>query len=426
VIALGQARQRVLEQFTELPSRRVLLDQARRCVLADAIIAREAVPPFANSAMDGYALRAEDVTRAPTRLNVVGTIMAGDAPTIGLGPGDAVRIMTGAPLPTGADTVCMFEHTLSDDNSGIVVIENPMAAGTNVRLAGEDVAAGAGLFPAGTEVTPAHLGVLASLGMTTVCVHPHPVVGVLSSGDELVEGPAPLRPGKIRDANRPALLAAVQEAGCDTIDLGIVSDDQSAMTAAVEDAATRCDALIISGGVSVGDRDMVKVVLDKLTAGAMEWLQVAIRPAKPLAFGILAGTGTPVVGLPGNPVSAVVGFELFVRPGLRRMAGHRHLERPIVVATADADLDRRRDGKLHLVRVIATTGPGGQFRLRPSGGQGSHQLRAMAAANALALVPDCDGVRRGDQVTALLLDTGGLTTAGLVDLEAVACQPVHR
>jgi molybdopterin molybdotransferase len=237
------------------------------------------------------------------------------------------------------------------------------------------------------------------VGATTVDAVPRARVGVLSTGDELTSAPGDLRPGQIRDSNRPMLLALVAQAGWTPVDLGSAPDDEAAITAAVERGVADCDAILTSGGVSVGDFDYVKVVLDRL--GDMHWWQVAVKPAKPLAFGTVGST--PVFGLPGNPVSAMVSFELFARPALRQMTGHRDLYRPELPAIADEPLRRHPDGKLHLVRVVATTDDDGRLHVRSSGGQGSHLLRAMALANALALLPDGDGVDAGATVKVVLL-----------------------
>jgi molybdenum cofactor synthesis domain-containing protein len=246
---------------------------------------------------------------------------------------------------------------------------------------------------------PGHLGVLASLGYRRVPVFRRARVGVLSTGDELVDDGSPLRPGQIRDSNRPTLVAMVHQSGCDAVDLGVVADDEAAITAVLERGLAECDALVTSGGVSMGDFDYIKVVLDRM--GAMEWWQVAIKPAKPLAFGVVSGK--PVFGLPGNPVSSMVSFELFARPALRRMMGHRDPFRPTVEAVADEVLRRRPDGKVHFVRVIAATGDDGRWHVRSSGGQASNLLRAMALANALAIVPDGDGIDEGGDVEVMLL-----------------------
>ena len=325
----------------------VPLADALGLVLAADVVAGEPVPPFANTAMDGYAVRAADTAGAPVRLRVVGDLPAGHAPTTAVGPGEAIRIMTGAPIPPGADAIVMVERTARDGDDG-VRIEVAATAGDHIRPAGGDVHDGDEVFTAGAVLTPAHLGVLASLGMTDVPVHRRLRVGVLSTGDELREGAVVLEPGQIRDSNRPMLLALVAEAGAEPVNLGIGRDDEAAVTAAFRDAAARCDAIITSGGVSVGDYDVVKAVLDRL--GVLEWWQVAIRPAKPLAFGTI--DGTPIFGLPGNPVSSHVSFELFARPALLQMMGtsrdratRRHRGR----RRADAAPGRRAD----LVRPCA-------------------------------------------------------------------------
>ncbi|HWD71108.1 MAG TPA: gephyrin-like molybdotransferase Glp [Actinomycetota bacterium] len=399
MIPLAIARQTVLDTCAPLPARQIPLDEALGCVSSEAIVAHEAVPAFANTAMDGYAVRAADTEGAPVRLLVVGTLAAGTAPSTALGAGQAVRIMTGAPIPPGCDAVVMVERTHTD--GAAVIVEQPARPGDHLRLPGEDVAAGQEVFPPRTTLGAGHLGVLASLGHTSVAAFPRARVGVLSTGDELVEGGAPLQPGQIRDSNRHTLLALLDASGCEPIDLGIARDSEAAITSAVEGALPTCDAVLASGGVSMGDFDYVKVVLDRLSAGSMRWMQVAIRPAKPFAFGVLEGR--PVFGLPGNPVSSMVSFELFARPGLRALMGHDQLDRVHVEAVADEDLRRHPDGKLHLARVIATPGVDGRFHVRSSGGQASHQLSAMALANALALLPDGEGVGAGESVTTMLL-----------------------
>ncbi|HEX2191843.1 MAG TPA: gephyrin-like molybdotransferase Glp [Acidimicrobiales bacterium] len=403
MIPLEEARAVVLDGCPPLAPRDVPLLAAAGCVTAEAVVADEDVPPFANTAMDGYAVRATDTDGPPVRLRVVGTLAAGSPPrTTPIGPGEAVRIMTGAPMPPGADAVVMVERTRAEEGGASVVIEAAAGPGQHVRGAGEDLRAGQVVCEPGTALSPGHLGVLASVGRETVCVVPRPRVGVLSTGDELVAGAGPLRPGQIRDSNRPTLLALAGASGCEPFDLGLVGDDEEALVAALERGVVACDAIVTSGGVSVGDYDYVKAVLDRL--GEMHWWQVAIKPAKPLAFGRI-GT-TPVFGLPGNPVSSMVSFELFARPALRRMMGHTVLDRPRVPAVADEDLRRRPDGKLHLVRVVAATAEDGRWHVRSSGGQASHLLHAMARANALALVPDGDGVAAGDEVEVMLLRSG--------------------
>jgi molybdopterin molybdotransferase len=403
VIPLEEARRAILAECQPLHPRAVPLADALGCATSVAVTSDEAVPPFANTAVDGFAVLAADVAAVPVTLAVVATLPAGADPAgLHADPGQAIRIMTGAPMPDGADAVVMVEDTTVDDEK--VTISRAAKPGDHVRPPAEDVAPGDVVFGPGTELTARHLGVLASIGFQRVPVHPRPRVGVLSTGDELVADGRPLRPGQIRDTNRPMLLALVEQAGCTAVDLGLVADDEAAVTEVIERGLAECDALVTSGGVSMGDFDYVKVVLERI--GRMHWWQIAIKPAKPLAFGVVGGGvdgGKPVFGLPGNPVSSLVSFELFARPALRRMMGHRQLDRPRVKAIADEPFRRRPDGKLHLVRVSATFEGDGRVHVRSSGGQASNLLRAMALANALALVPDGEGFEAGADVEALLL-----------------------
>jgi molybdopterin molybdotransferase len=403
VIPLGQARALVLAGCRPLEPRPVALADALGCVTAAAVVSGENVPPFANTAMDGYAVRGADTATAtdarPARLALVGTLAAGARSSVAVGPGQAVRIMTGAPIPPGADAIAIVEVTAPDGDA--VMVRQPAVPGRHIRHPGEDIAAGQAVFPARTLLGPGHLGVLASIGREKVDVYPRARVGVLSTGDELVEGGVPLQPGQIRDSNRLTLLSLCRQSGFDAVDLGRAPDDEELIAGAISDAVAGCDALVTSGGVSMGDFDYVKKVLDQM--GRMEWMQVAIRPAKPLAFGLVSGK--PVFGLPGNPVSAMVSFELFARPGLRQMMGYRPdmLDRPRLRGVCDEPMPRRPDGKLHLARVVAVPGEDGRFHVHSSGGQESHMLRAMAEANALALLPDGDGIGAGGAVDLLLL-----------------------
>ena len=397
MISLDDARDYVLAGCTRLGEVEVSLADALGCVAAERVEATEPVPPFANTAMDGYAVRAADTAGAPVELDVVGFIAAGASGEGEVGPGQAIRIMTGAPMPDGADAVVMVERTVELDG-GRVRIETEVAPGTAVRPAGDDLAPGDHVVDAGTPLTPAHLGLLATVGRSSVRIVRRPVVGVLSTGDELVDGDAPLGAGQIRDSNRPTLLALVRQAGFEAFDLGTARDDEAAITEALEHAVSVCDAVITSGGVSMGDLDYVKVVLDRI--GDMRWMQVAIKPAKPLAFGTV--DGTPVFGLPGNPVSSAVSFELFARPGLRKLAGHTELVRPAIRALAGEPLLRTPDDKVHFVRVVATV-EDGRHVVRSAGGQGSHQLAGLAAANGLAVLPDGYGVIERGDVDLLLL-----------------------
>ena len=397
VIPLDEARSYVLDRCSPLPAVMVPIPEADGLVLRSAVAATEDVPPFDNTAMDGFAVRAMDTDGAPTELAVVGTLAAGVAPTTTIGAGQAMRIMTGAPMPPGADAVVMVERTAAggDDRVRVEVTVEP---GNHVRRAGDDLVAGDEVFGAGTSLTPAHLGVLASIGATEVEVGRRPRVGVVSTGDELVAPGAALGPGQIRDSNRVALLAALAELGVEPIDLGLIADDEDRIRDALTAGISSCDALCTSGGVSMGDFDYVKTALDDVAD--MRWMQVAIKPAKPFAFGVAGAV--PVFGLPGNPVSSLVSFELFARPALRRMMGHRDLERLHVLAEAVDGLPRRSDGKTHFVRV-ALERDGRGFVARSAGGQGSHQMRAMADADGLAILRDGPGIEPGGSVTVMVL-----------------------
>ena len=403
MISLEEAQRVVREGVAPHPMREVPIREALGCVLAADVIAREAIPPFANTSMDGYALIASDTVDAPVTLRVVGEIAAGVVADRAVGPGEAMRIMTGAPMPAGADAVVMVEETST--NGGEVTIASSARPGQFVRSVGEDVAVGDVVLVRGTTLRSAHLGVLASLGMVRVPVYPRIRIGVLSSGDELVEGDAELRPGQIREANKELLVALVTRANAIPIDLGLVRDTEEALVSAFVDGAARCDAIITSGGVSMGDYDLVKATLDKL--GEMQWMQIAIQPAKPFAFGRLTDGGreVPVFGLPGNPVSSMVSFELIARPAILKMMGHGTIDRPLIAALADVALSRRAgDGKVNWQRVVVKFGDDGRLHARSTGAQGSHQLANSAAANALVRLPDGPGAAVGDEIEVLLLD----------------------
>jgi molybdenum cofactor synthesis domain-containing protein len=414
MIPLDEAQRFVLGLCAPLPTVELALDDVLGCVLSETVVATEQVPSFANSSMDGYAVRADDTSGAPVSLVVIGSVMAGHPLEQTVGPGQAARIMTGAPLPLGADAVCMIEETETASDGRSVIIGRAVQPGAFVRQPGRDVDIGDVIAAAGTVLAPAHLGVLANQGARSVKVHRRPRVGVLSTGDELFSGTGPLPPGKIRDANRHTLLGLLRREGWDGVDLGIVGDDESALVESLSAAASSCDAILTSGGVSVGDLDLVRVVLEKLSAGKMRWMQVAIRPAKPFAFGLLADSATPVFGLPGNPVSAMVSFELFVRPALRRLGGHRVLHRPIVSATSAADLRREADGKLHLLRAHVSLDDLTSWRVSTTDGQ----VRSMSEANSLILLPDGTGVLAGERVTVLLIDPDRLSPDTSIVLHA--------
>lgn len=404
MISLDEARAHVLDQIPVADPISVALADAGGLVLAADVVAGETVPPFANTAMDGFAVVAADTSAAPVTLDVVGTVAAGAAADRAIVAGEAMRIMTGAPMPPGADAVVMVERTNYDETAGRVEVEITVPSGNHVRGAGEDVRPGDLLFEAGTQLGAGHLGVLASVGVTTVMAYPRPRVGVVSTGDELVDDGRPLAPGEIRDSNRLTLLTMLEESGFDAIDLGLARDNEDAIETAFRDGVARCDAVLSSGGVSMGAFDYVKVVLDRI--GAMRWMQIAIKPAKPFAFGLV--DGTPIFGLPGNPVSSMVSYELFARPGLRKMAGQSALLRPARRAISADDLGRHDDGKTHFLRMNGGPDDTGRWHVRKLGGQGSHQLTGMANATALAVVPDQVDIQVGDEVDIIPLGTLGL------------------
>ena len=402
MIPLEEARAYVLARVEALPARRVPLEETLGLVLAEAVSSSEPIPAFANTAMDGYALRAADTVGAPVELEVVGTIGAGDDGSLRVGAGQAARIMTGAPIPPGADAVVKVELTSpAGGATERVRVEVSVTAGNHVRHPGEDVAAAERVLEAAMVVTPGRVGLLAAVGAYEVAAHGRPRVGVLSTGDELADTPGPLRRGQIRDTNRRTLLGLVSEAGFEGVDLGIAPDRPDDISGAFRAGAAECDAVLSSGGVSMGDFDYVKVVLDRM--GDMRWMQIAIKPAKPFAFGMV--DGTPVFGLPGNPVSSMVSFELLAKPALRAMAGHGpdDLGPALVRAVSDDKLRRGRDGKTHFVRVAATRDERGVLHVTRSGGQGSHQLAAMTRADALAVVPDGARAGVGDPVDVIVL-----------------------
>ena len=408
MIPLDEAQLFVWGHCPPLPVIETSPTNAAGYVLAGDVVAPEEVPPFANTAVDGYAVVAADLADAsaanPVELPVVGEVAAGAYTDHVLRPGEAIRIMTGAPIPAGADAVVMVEETERLDGGARVAIRTAVPAGAAVRAAGSDIAAGQTVLTAGTVVTPAVVGVLAGVNAQAVRVHRRARVAVLATGDELITDGSPLGPGQIRETNLSMLVAALADAGCNVDDFGVVPDDEQRLEAVLRQAAAECDAIVTSGGVSMGDYDVVKAVLGRIAE--MHWMQIAIKPAKPFAFGLLttgAGTATPVFGLPGNPVSALVSFEMLARPALRQMMGHTRIGRPRVVAVADAGITRRADGKLHLDRMIAEWGSDGRCHVRAAAAQGSHQLHATAAANAIAEVPDGTGVAPGGDVIVQLL-----------------------
>jgi molybdopterin molybdotransferase len=406
VISLEEARAIVLGYAHRLPSTRVALLDGLGCVLATDVHARGNVPPFDTTAMDGYAVHTGDTAGAtptqPVRLPVLGTIFAG-APAPALPAGSVWKIMTGAPVPPGADAVIPVEDS---DGASIGEVELRTAArlGAHIRSAGSNIAAGSRVLRAGTVLGPIQIGVLAGIGVRTIEVLPRPRVGVLVTGDELVADERDLQPGEIYESNQDMLLALLTEAGCIPIDLGIVADDEDQLRARLDEASQRCDAIVTSGGVSMGDADPVKALLSARPRS--QWMQIAIRPAKPFLLSELDGPQRPVplFGLPGNPVSAFVSFELLVVPALAQLSG-RSPDRTLVTAIADVAMaNERGDTRTTYLRVSTAFGPDGRLHARPvSGGQESHQLAASADATALAQLPDGTRVEIGDDIAVLLL-----------------------
>ncbi len=403
MISLEDAQSHVMESIKTLESENVHLLQGRNKVITEPIMSNESIPPFDNTAVDGYAVRAIDTKGAsqetPISLRVLETIAAGKPPTFNIQSGECSKIMTGAPIPDGADAVVMVEWTEQQGNDSDVIIKEEVSEGQHIRRSGEDLEPGDLVIPEGTLLNAAHLGLLASLGIYQITILRTPTVGIFSTGDELIEGSQPLEPGQIRDSNRFSLLALLERDGFQTIDFGLIPDSEAAIEQTIKKAEDTCDALITTGGVSMGDFDYVKVVLNRL--GEMRWMQVAIKPAKPLAFGVV--NELPVFGLPGNPVSSMVSYELFARPALRKMSGNKNPYRAIFEGKAAQDFLRKPDGKTHFFRVSADVGEGTP-KIQSAGHQGSHQLTGMAGANALAILPDGNGVIQESTLEFLFLD----------------------
>lgn len=377
--------------MTPLGVEEVALEYASGLALAEPIPAPRSLPSFSNSALDGYAVRAEDVSQAPVDLEVIEEIAAGSIPTTKLGPGQAMRIMTGAPLPAGADAVIGIEDT--SVVAGRSRIGKAVPAGNAVRPAGEDIQAGAVVFEAGTRLTPVRVGVLAALGISAPRVFRRPRVAVLSTGAELATG-GKAQPGQILDSNRPMLLAALRELDVVPIDLGLVGDDASQLASRLQQAAASTDVIITSGGVSVGDHDLTRKVVAEL--GSIELWQVAMQPGRPFAFGRVGAV--PFFGLPGNPVSALVGFEQLVRPGLLAMLGSRFRFRPRVGGRLTHAVTGNPE-KTVFVRVTTELREP-TWWATPIEGQGSHMLVQASRADAFAVLPPGTGaIAAGNEVS---------------------------
>ncbi|MFD8503804.1 gephyrin-like molybdotransferase Glp [Streptomyces sp. NPDC059687] len=402
-----------------------LLD-AQGCVLVDDVTVPVSLPPFDNSSMDGYAVRVADVAGAseefPAVLTVVGDVAAGSAGAMRVGPGEAARIMTGAPLPPGAEAVVPVEWTdgglgggpvsgmparsLSPEGaSGQVRVHRPAEARAHVRDKGSDVKAGDLALEAGAVLGPPQIGLLAAIGRGTVRVRPRPRVVVMSTGSELIPPDEELAAGQIYDSNSFALTAAARDAGAIAYRVGAVADDADTLRSTVEDQLVRADLVVTTGGVSVGAYDVVKEALSSVgdedePGGGIEFRKLAMQPGKPQGFGSIGPDHTPLLALPGNPVSSYVSFELFVRPAIRTLMGLQEVHRPRVkaVLTADKALTSP-EGRRQFLRGKYADG-----QVTPVGGAGSHLVAALAHADALIVVPeDHTSVEPGAEVEVVLL-----------------------
>ncbi len=405
--SLEKAQRDVLAAVSPLPVVELPVWDALGLGLASPVVAPHDVPPFTNSAMDGYAVLGADVEEAPVALGLLEDVPAGHVAQQAVRSGAAIKIMTGAPIPDGADTVVKVEDTEPLPDGVRIMAATP--TGTAVRPAGGDLAAGEPVFAASERLTPPHLAVLASLGVSPR-VRRRPRVAMLSTGDEVLPPETGnLGPGQIRDTNRPLLAAMLDELGVEVVDLGIVGDDADVLRSTLERGAGEADMVLTSGGVSMGEYDLVKIILREL--GTIDFWKVAMQPAKPFAFGHIGGT--PLLGLPGNPVSVMVAFEQFARPALLHMMGCRALFRARAVARA-AETWRTDPAKTVFTRVV-TEIEDGVTLVRSSGAQSSNVLSALARADAFAVIPVGTGwVRAGDPVPIELFRSPEARTASEV------------
>jgi molybdopterin molybdotransferase len=403
-LAAAEAARRILHEVRRQPAVRMPLDDALDAVLAEDVVSELDIPPWANSAMDGYATRGADVRGAseerPVRLSVVEHVPAGRFPTRTIGPGECARIFTGAPLPQGSDTVIRQEDT--DQGTEVVTILRDRDVEANVRRAGEDIRKGRTVLTRGTELGPAQLGVLASLGVAHPLVYRQPRVAILGSGDEIVDVDQPeeiLSGRKVASSNTHTLTALVRRAGAEPVNLGIARDSPESLREHLT-RALEADLLVTTAGISVGEHDYLRAVLDELGAEQRFW-RIRMRPGAPVGFGLLKGI--PWIGLPGNPVSTMVTFELFVRPAIRTMAGHPlPFRRTVPVRLAEPIQLKPR--LQHFLRAVVTDGPEGP-EASLTGPQGSGILSSMILANALLIVPEGQfETPAGATLRALLLE----------------------
>ena len=402
MISIEAALSIILKRVRPLPGVKTDISLCRGRVLAEDISAPENIPPFSNTAVDGYAVQAASTRSAspsrPRFLRVVGELAAGRVSRRKVGPGQALRIMTGAPIPAGADAVVMVEDT--DDGDEVAAIYRSVRKGENVRRAGESARKGSPVLRRGKVLRPAEIGMLAALGYGRVKIVSPPRVAILSTGNELVEIGKKLGPGRIRDCNRWSLAAAVEAAGGVPVILGRAGDRMEELKSKLR-ASLDCNAVITSGGVSMGRYDLVGRALEEM-GGEVLIRKVRMKPGKPLTFGVIEGK--PFFGLPGNPVSVLVSFLQFVRPALLKMQGRKKLKKPVVEAVLSTDLNETTD-RVHLVRAVLTRKNGLNYA-SPTGPQGSGILRSLVLANALLIIPaGQEPLSRGEKVRALLMDS---------------------
>jgi molybdopterin molybdotransferase len=393
----------VLGTLGPLPPLEVNLLDAHGCVLAEDVVSTRPLPGFDNSSMDGYAVRSIDVASAtpetPVVLPVIGDIAAGSGGVYSVNNGLSVRIMTGAPIPAGADCVIPVEWT--DGGVARVRIDRAPSAGLSIRRLGEDVTEGETVLTKGVALGATQIGLLAAIGRARVLVRPRPRVVIFSTGNELVDVGVDPGPAQINESNSYTLTAAAREAGAIAYRVGIVPDDPTRLMAIIEDQLVRADLVVTTGGVSAGAYDTVKAVLSRL--GTVEFLKVAMQPGMPQGFGTVGPDSTPIFTLPGNPVSAYVSFEVFVRPAIRRMLGVLPLYRPLVRATLATPITKS-EGKRSYVRArIEVTD--GVYVVTPVGGMGSHLVADLALANAFVVAPDSvTEIPAGSTVSVMMLE----------------------
>ena len=396
MLTVEDARERILSRVEPLGIERVEIMAALGRVLAEPIVSRATIPPWPNSSMDGYALRAQDTNGEPVELAVVGRIIAGAMPSRALGAGESMRIFTGAPLPEGADAVVPQEDVAADGDR--VTVRGRIAPGAYVRPAGEDVRAGDVVVKPGGVIGAPEVGLLATLGYSQVRVHRRPRVAILSTGNELADLGTQPGPAQIPNTNTYSLMAQVIEAGAEPVNLGVAPDELEAITERVRWGLASADVLVTSAGVSVGELDLVREALERSGAELHLW-QVSMRPGKPITFGTRGDH--PVFGLPGNPVSAMVTFELFVRPALRRLEGADVIDRPRLRARALAPIANPGSRRGYL-RVTLTPDAQG-YGARLTGDQGSAILRSMVLADGLAVVAPDTTIAAGESVDVIVL-----------------------